>query len=64
MQMKKHASENLPFVSSEFFNELTRQWGEEAKVRSTWNSLSFLELSLKFPFAGTPCRKNEQSRHF
>jgi hypothetical protein len=32
MQSKQHPPENVPFVSSEFFNELTRQWRDEAKV--------------------------------
>ena len=31
MMVTKH-SDNMPFVSSEFFNELTRQWREEAEV--------------------------------
>ncbi len=31
MMATKH-SDNMPFVSSEFFNELTRQWREEAEV--------------------------------
>ncbi len=37
MQSTKH-EDNAPFVSSDFFNDLTRQWREEAEVTRHANS--------------------------
>ena len=39
MIVTKH-SDNMPFVSSEFFNELTRQWREEAEVSAAQMALT------------------------
>jgi hypothetical protein len=64
-QMKgKRPNDNAPFVSSEFFNELTRQWRQEAEVTaahlSAYSILRMSYLSLPSRNLSYPPRSFQQ----
>jgi hypothetical protein len=71
VQSTKH-DDNVPFVSSAFFNDLTRQWREEAEVararHGVYYQIRLVTMNPKphhFPFRPGPSGgEAQQSGHF